>query len=262
MSENWLDIAHGSPRCPTVVVVLGGSRSGTTAVGLELSRHLACPLIGESVHTWSRISAVELCSCGLSDRDCSVWSSLTWQLRRNPHTTRIVAEAIRPVERVRPWALSRRSHPASTTDAVRHMFETLNERLGRPGLLVDTSKRPGYVSVLRAAGIRVLPVWVIREPIAVVRAEMDVKPNPSISDPDRQMGGRSLPRALFAWLSHNSQAAVVTLAGRGPVVRFGNLVQGRVDLECSAMQDLPVSEGRAEVHALHGNPRSLGKTLR
>jgi hypothetical protein len=181
----------GSPRAdfrPSVVLVTGFGRSGTTLVNTILGSTPGIFAGGEIRFLWQRgLVERRQCGCGQQMTECPVWSPVlekAFGTQPEIDPVKLVAEDAR-VMRTRhlPWMLASRPSGArllrrldALPDALSAVYRAIQEVTGAR-LIVDSSKPPSFGYVLEHLGtidLRILHL--VRDPRAVAYSWTRAKP--------------------------------------------------------------------------------------
>ena len=200
------------------IVYIGAvGRSGTTLLERSIATSPSFVCLGEMVHLWQRgLRLDEPCGCGTPFRECPFWSAVgkrafggwdqldlrqieSWKHRvdRNRHIPLLIAPR-----------LARRSFRQALdglTATLDRLYTAVAEHAdadaGQSVVLIDSSKHPSYLFVLRhmrAHRIRLLHV--VRDPRGVAHSWSKVVERPEAGDDMEQLG---VWRAAARWSSHN-----------------------------------------------------------
>ena len=200
-----------------IVYVGSVGRSGTTLLERSIATSPSFSCLGEMVHLWERgLRLNEPCGCGTAFRKCPFWSAVAetafggWdtldldEIRRWKQTVdrnRFIPFLVVPRLAGRKF----RAALAGLTDVLDRMYTAIAQRAaaddGSPMVLVDSSKHPSYLFVLRhLKSHRVLLLHVVRDPRGVAHSWSKVIERPEAGDDMEQLGTW---RACARWNSHN-----------------------------------------------------------
>ncbi|SRR5579884_242 len=172
------------PKAPVVLSLVGPGRGGSTVIGRILAAQLGAPFPGEtrSMWDWTDFQGGPLCErscgCGRLICECPFWEQVIAEVP-SLLDRQFVAEA----ERIHAGTISAMGMPLYLLSAqkwlrslrlppgylpeLRRLLSVIAEKHGS-SVIVDTSKSPRYVTLLRAAGVDVRVLQVLRDPRAVV----------------------------------------------------------------------------------------------
>lgn len=194
---------------PTVLMLGGFGRSGSTL----LERCLAeCPNVtglGEVLHLWERgLRDDDLCGCSRPFSDCPFWtvvgqkafagwdsvdSSTAVQDRkavvRNRHLAELITGLTRRPRRIQRERLLRR------LDALYGAAWATS----RASLLIDSSKHPAYAYLLRRSSVQLRCVLVVRDPRGVAYSWAKVVKRPETGSTGAYMPRYSTAAAVLNW---------------------------------------------------------------
>ena len=210
------------------VVYLGAvGRSGTTLLERTLASSGGFVALGEVVHLWERgLSADEPCGCGQPFSSCPFWRDVGirafggWERfdldlfdadRRRVDRNRFVPFLIAP--RLAPRSF--RAALQRVLDVLERLYraieETARERHDGPIVLVDSSKHPSYLFVLRRLRSTQLGVLhVVRDPRGVANSWSRQVERPESGDDMERLG---TVRSVARWTSHNLLFELARLLG-------------------------------------------------
>lgn len=219
--------AHGASEAetgaaqPTVLMLGGFGRSGSTL----LERCLAqCPNVtglGEVLHLWERgLRDNELCGCSLPFADCPFWQEVGREAYGgwDKVTVQEVIEDRTSVVRNRylgglitGWSPRRRRIRR------RRFLEALNalyfaaQTVGVSRLLIDSSKHPAYAYLLRSAAVNLKCVLLVRDPRGVAYSWSKVVKRPETDASDAYMPRYSTTAAVGNWCLYGLLFHALTL---------------------------------------------------
>ena len=211
----------------TVLYVGAVGRSGTTLIERAIGTSPSFVSLGEVVHLWHRgLELNESCGCGLAFQECAFWSAVAdrafggwsklnveqvraWQ--RTVDRNRFIPMLIWP----RFASASFRTALAGFTGILDQLYTAISEQVDPGVVLVDASKHPSYLFVLRHLRLhRPRLLHVVRDPRGVAHSWAKVVHRPDGAGDDMERLGAL--RASGRWLSHN---LIFQLAGRLSVRR-------------------------------------------
>lgn len=201
----------------TIVFIGSVGRSGTTLLERTLATSPELIALGEMVHLWDRgVRDREPCGCGADIIECPFWGEVG--RRAFGGWDRIDLGALAAdraaVDRNRyiPFLLAPRLAPgrfraahARLRDVLERLYAAIRdvtaEQHGHEVVLVDSSKHPSYLFLLRTlreSDVRVLHV--VRDPRGVAHSWAKQVARPETGDAMEQLGTL---RACARWTSHN-----------------------------------------------------------
>jgi hypothetical protein len=237
----------------TRVIFLGGlGRSGTTLLERLLGEFPEVVALGEVVHLWARgVLAGEACGCGAAFPACDFWRQVGerafggWR----PSLAERVLTLRQRVDRTR--RIARIAHPdlAEYVRAYRLVYEAAGA-----GVVVDSSKHASLAHCLRAEGLDVRVVHVIRDPRAVAHSWSRTVERPEDGRPMTRWGP---VRTAIHWMAQNTGLELLARQGT-PVtkVRYEDLVADPAATLTTLARDLGLSAARLSF--LEGTTARLG----
>jgi Sulfotransferase family len=262
-----------------VVYVAGSARSGSTIFELALARACGIPAFGELRYIWERgYRDDQLCSCGAAFRDCDFWGRVRALLARGGDvgSTADILQAKSQLDRVRhiPRLAARRPsrngplEGDAYTRALLALYTALGQ-LSPTGVFVDSSKDPSYAFVLRALGIDLSVVHLVRDSRAVAYSWLRRRRRPEVADRVEFMHRRGPARSAAEWSVTDGLFALYRRIEpeRTTCIRYEDFVAApertlaqvgeRLGLECnpasSTASDYSLP-GWARIHSISGNP--------
>lgn len=255
-----------SQRRPRWIYIVGQQRSGSTLLGLLLSRGLDGFFCGELRSLWEVIDEDLVCDCGEAVRDCDVWSAVAGEVYRQlgVGSASEVRELEGPALRHRQLIGARLPTPDPRQVHVRRATEQAVERVTGETTLIDSSKLPATLLVASHVDRPLCAVHLVRDPRAVAFSQSRPKANPG-------RHGELMPRASvgvssFEWVwSQVLTERIVRNALRRSalvdVVRLryedvvGDPIAALAPLVTAPPADLAVAPGAHRLrHAVVGNP--------
>lgn len=158
-------------------------RSGTTLIERALASEDQFVALGEMVHFWERAAIRnESCGCGKPIQECEFWAKVID--RAFGGWDRLDSEAVRQAQqtcdrnRYIPFLLAPRLGPKAFRQALgeftatlARLYDALAETVGPHQVLVDSSKHPSYLFLLRhVPGLDVRLLHVVRDPRGVANS--------------------------------------------------------------------------------------------
>lgn len=168
------DLLASAHNRPTVLLIAGSGRSGSTLFERSLGDVPGVTAVGETVHLWERgLRDDELCGCGRPFSGCPFWARVGeiafggWDTVPAPEMVRLRHDVVRTRYLPRMlgptvdagWRLRR----DRLSRAVGALYQAVIEVTGAR-LVVDSSKMPAYAGLLRHAGVDVRCAYVVRNP--------------------------------------------------------------------------------------------------
>jgi hypothetical protein len=207
----------------STVLYLGAvGRSGTTLIERAIATSPSFVSLGEVVHLWHRgLVLNEPCGCGVPFQKCEFWSAVAqrafggWskldldQVQAWQHAAdrnRFIPLLIRP----KLGSAEFRDALTNFTAVLDQLYTAIAEQAGPGVILVDASKHPSYLFVLRQLRLhRPRLLHVVRDPRGVAHSWSKVVLRPEGTGDDMERLG--IVRASARWFSHN---LLFQLAGR------------------------------------------------
>jgi UDP-N-acetylglucosamine transferase subunit ALG13 len=200
-------------RGPTVLMLGGFGRSGSTLLERCLGEAPDVAAVGEVLHLWERgLLHDERCGCGLRFSECPFWRSIgkrafgDWSrvipaaaahdrsaVVRTRRLGGLLIGAIRPRRRLEQSRLTRR---------LGNLYAAIQEESGA-SVLVDSSKHPAYAFLLRRAPVRLRCVLVVRDPRGVAFSWQKSVVRPEVPDDVAHMPQYSVLYTAMRWLGYN-----------------------------------------------------------
>jgi hypothetical protein len=237
---------------PTVAFIAGWGRSGSTLLGLALGECPGAVYVGEVRDLWTRgLRENRLCGCGAPFRDCAFWAAVGdagfggWD--------RLDIERVQYLRRCvdRPWnepslrsAVTRRPRlrvlGTAYAEVLRALYRGIREVSGAE-IVVDSSKIASHALLLKAAGLPVEAVHLVRDSRGVVHSWRKTVLRPDGSSRHGGVGARAQDRshgylykygtatASLRYLLYNAMASDLARCGIPVVtVRYEDLVAAPV----------------------------------
>ncbi len=263
---------------PTVLMLGGFGRSGSTLLERTLGETPGVVPIGEVVHLWARgLVDDQRCGCGEPFSSCPFWTAVGdrafggWAeldaegaradlaaVVRNRNLGALVTGLASPRWRLYRQRLARRTSALYVAAA----------QVGDGSLIVDSSKHPAYAVALRRARIDLRCVLVVRDPRGVAYSWSKTVARPEITDNHVEMPRYGAAFAAVQWSLYSVAFEAIRLL-RVPVmvVRYEDFVRdprttvGAV-LQFAGREDLVehlghVSDNEVDLgvhHTVAGNP--------
>jgi UDP-N-acetylglucosamine transferase subunit ALG13 len=214
-------------RGPTVLMLGGFGRSGSTLLERCLGEAPDVVAVGEVLHLWERgLLQDERCGCGLRFSECPFWVSVgkrafgDWSrlipaaaaydraaVVRTRRLGGLLVGAIRPRRRLEQSRLTRR---------LGDLYAAIQEE-SNASVLVDSSKHPAYAFLLRRAPVRLRCVLAVRDPRGVAFSWQKSVVRPEVPDDVAHMPRYSVVNTAMRWLSYNALFHLLGLL-RVPVI--------------------------------------------
>lgn len=214
--------APGLQARPSVLMLGGFGRSGSTLLERCLAECAGVTGLGEVLHLWERgLRDNELCGCGVAFHDCAFWQGIGerayggWDtvdvteavtdrqdVVRNRHLAEIVTGWYPPARRQRARRFMAR---------VVAMYRAVPS--SGAGLLIDSSKHPAYAYFLRRARVNLKCVLVVRDPRGVAYSWSKVVRRPETGDSETYMPRYSTIAAVANWSMYSVLFHALTLLG-------------------------------------------------
>lgn len=293
------------PAAPTPLLYLGAvGRSGTTLLERTLATSPDTVALGEMVHLWDRgVRDGEPCGCGAPFAACPFWAEVGRRAFDGWENVDLVALAAqrRAVDRNRYalWLLFPRLAPRRFREPHRRLVEVLDrlyaavhdvasETLGsapgaergeasttpaRPVVLVDSSKHPSYLFLMRALPRqRVGLLHVVRDPRGVAHSWSRRVDRPESGEEMERLGTL---RAVARWSSHNLLFSLVgLLPGPRRTLRYEEFTRDPRELERAAngvlgewgteVRPLSIEDHKVSLgldHTVSGNPMRFARGM-
>ena len=171
---------------PAIVMIAGTGRSGSTLLERLLETSPRSVAVGELTEIWQRgLIENERCGCGEPFRDCPFWSRVgerAFAGWANVDPRRMLSLERRG--RIGPFPLDmiglarlRREERSEYGAAIRRILVAVAEESGA-GTVIDSSKWPRHLAVLRRLDLRLSVVHLIRDPRAVAHSWTLATPKP------------------------------------------------------------------------------------
>ncbi len=218
-------MTDGTPpraRTTRVLVVMGAQRTGSTLLATALGMVPGASVAGELALVWLSRAQRRPCACLHSCADCPVWKPV-FAAAVGQESSDAAFQHLHDVleSEIRLRNLPRLARPAGRRAddadhsellaATQRLYTSLHEVTGAD-VLVDSSKSPAYVNLLRhLPDLDVRVVHVVRDPRGVVDSWSRAKRWES-GDWHEEMRARSLPSSLSRWLAMNVAAEAVRRA--------------------------------------------------
>ena len=241
---------------PTVVYIGGAGRSGSTLLDNLLGSNPGWFSSGELRLLWhARQLWTHKCGCGRLLRECEVWTAVLADLGDVDLSW---AESMhdRLLRSRRAWRLL--SPEAITRVPGGEEFVALNGRLVQSiatvtgaEVIVDSSKSPMGVALLRAAGVDVVAVQLVRDPRAIAwswrRSSGSTDVTPFVP--------RSVPATTLEWVGNNVAMELVVRRLRVPHLRLR--YEDLVDRPSDSLDAIATLAGSSASVPVHGSTATL-----
>lgn len=220
---------------PTVLMLGGFGRSGSTLLERTLGETPGVVAIGEVVHLWARgLVEDQRCGCGETFSRCPFWTAVGDQafggwaeldaegaradlaaVVRNRHLGALLTGLASPRWRLCRQRLTRRTSALYAAAA----------GVGNGMLLVDSSKHPAYAVALRQAHVDLRCVLVVRDPRGVAYSWSKTVARPEITGTHVEMPRYGAAVAAVQWSFYSVAFEAIRLL-RVPVmvVRYEDFV--------------------------------------
>jgi hypothetical protein len=261
-----------------VLYVAGTGHSGTTLLERLLGETPGVAPLGEVIDLWWRgVMRNERCGCGTPFLDCPFWSEVGkeafggWEHVDAPALRATQDRLVRHVNSAmfgRGLAGGGGAGTDQLVDALARLYGAIAAVSGA-SVLVDTSKRVPYASLLGRAGVNVSALNLVRDPRAVVYSLSRRVTRPHVADGSVDyMHTQRVPVAAVEWIVFN-EAIRVLARNRTPVlrVRYEDLVRDpntvvpavlrHAGLDVAEATAPQLDQGTVEfsvTHGLAGNP--------
>jgi hypothetical protein len=261
---------------PVRVVFVGGyARTGSTLLDRLLGQIEGFASFGELRHVWERnFRGNQLCGCGRPFRECPFWNDVVaaafggWDgvdpvaVMRDKRRVDSVWNVPRMLSG--GWTAGFRGALDRYVSAVGALYHGMAEVSGAR-FLVDSTKDPQHLFVLREAGLDVRVAHLVRDSRAVAFSWRRVRHRPEITWRHQDMPRFPVVRSAMAWDVANLVAEASRLVGPYAFIRYEDLVgDPRGALERLAREldlgevDLSFVDGRSATlrtaHTVAGNP--------
>lgn len=201
-------------RGPTVLMLGGFGRSGSTLLERCLGEAPDVVAVGEVLHLWERgLLHDERCGCGEQFSTCPFWRSVgkrafgDWSrvipapaaydraaVVRTRRLGGLLIGALRPRRRLEQDRLARR---------LGNLYAAIQEESGA-SVLVDSSKHPAYAFLLRRAPVRLRCVLAVRDPRGVAFSWQKSVVRPEVTGEVAHMPRYSVVYTAMRWLFYNA----------------------------------------------------------
>lgn len=198
---------------PTVIMLGGFGRSGSTLLERCLAQSEDFVGLGELVHLWERgLQNNELCGCGAAFMDCPFWQDIgrrafdgwshvdreeTLSDRKTVVRNRYLPELI-----LRKGFRSRRLPRKRFIAVLNRLYQAAYQSSGHR-ILVDSSKHPAYAYLLRAVRVDLRCVLVVRDPRGVAYSWSKIVARPETGSRGEDMPRYSITASIFNWTTYS-----------------------------------------------------------
>ncbi|WP_284450354.1 sulfotransferase [Spongiibacter tropicus] len=201
-----------------VLYIAGAGRSGTTLLDQYLGSSEGYFSVGEIKYLIpAGYGRDQRCSCGEKLKLCSVWGGLAEKLdgrvdfnkfatlfNRVMKRRQLIWQAF-PIARGREY----QNYLNDYKEMLSEIYLTLSEMIGDESIIVDSSKDPGYLSILaEIPNIEIYVLHCIRDPRGVAYSRKVAKLKTSL-DYEEYMPTQSLIKALTLWVGVNVASSLV-----------------------------------------------------
>lgn len=263
---------------PTVLLMLGSGRSGSTLLERALGESRGVAALGETVHMWRRgVAQDELCGCGAAFHQCEFWSRVGhtayggWRMldlddviasRNRVVRTRRIPELL-----ITGWDPGWRRQRDRLVTTLERLYYGAREESGAQ-VLVDSSKLPAYAALLRGAHIDLRCLFVVRDPRGVAYSWAKSVERPEIVGERVLMPRYSPARSTATWSAFAVVSQSLRAAGvKVRTVRYEDFLESPTRTVADILSfaqsptepaDVPHISGRTlslgEAHTVAGNP--------
>jgi hypothetical protein len=166
---------------PVWVYVAGSGRSGSTVLGVLMTRATRAFNCGELRELWDSLEAGRRCQCGSVLADCDLWASVVDDVRRTLGVDFAAAMEARRARR--HWSrTARRFAWLSPLDvALRNATEQAIERVTGASIIIDTSKLQQALATAARRQRRMVVIHLVRDPRGVAFSRRRPKAIPHLS---------------------------------------------------------------------------------
>ncbi len=246
------------------VVFLGGlGRSGTTLLERMLGEIPGVCALGEVVHLWQRdIRNGDSCGCGKQFADCEFWAEVGerafggW---RNVDVDRVLhlRDSVERTRHIPVLAVSRKSAEVRAyADYYARVYRAA-ATVGGASVIVDSSKHSALAYCLRATGLDLRVVHVIRDSRGVAYSWTKQVDRPEATG--EEMTRYTPARAAMLWNAHNTALGLLRRVGV-PVsrVRYEDLIAAPAAALTRVADFAGVHVSAADLNFLHDDRVTLG----
>lgn len=216
-------------RPPTVLVVVGSGRSGSTLLERALGEVPGVAALGEVVHIWERgVRGDELCACSRRFSDCPFWSEVGEQAFggwRSLDVDQLIRDrsAVVRTRHVSRLLLGRPSGPwdESRERLLGHFSGVLRAAaaVAGAGLVVDSSKLPAYAALLLRGDVDLRCLEVVRDPRGVASSMRKQVPRPEVTERVDLMYRTGVAQSALWWSSYEVVSRMLAVCGSAPFLR-------------------------------------------
>lgn len=202
---------------PIVVYIAGAGRSGTTLLSRILGEINGWFSAGELNYFWAVGHRKNtLCSCGQPILQCEFWAQvLNKYMARNPDSQPAYLEEAIARRKYLPQILlpllassQFKRNKSAYIEVLREFYWAIAE-IANAGVIVDSSKDPGYALLLKEAGFDVKIVHLVRDVRAVAYSRRRKKRRTHLRDEIAYMPVQSMPEVLAKWWGVNILSEVL-----------------------------------------------------
>ena len=196
---------------PTVLMLGGFGRSGSTLLERCLAEAPGAVGVGEVIHLWERaLRDNELCGCGEPFGSCSFWQQVGesafggWRRldvsqmvddRTDVVRTRYIPQLVTGITPRR-----RRMRRDRLIERLQRLYATISN--DGKDLVIDSSKHPAYAYLLRRMNVSLRCVLVVRDPRGVAYSWSKVVRRPETTDGDGLMPRYSAASTVMNWTTY------------------------------------------------------------
>jgi len=249
----------------TITIYLGAvGRSGTTLLERTLATSDHIVALGEVVHLWDRgLRDNEPCACGKPFSVCSFWIEVGQRGFGGWDRVDLdqVGEDRRVVDRNRyiPWLACPLAAPARFRESRERLLEVLRALYDaiaetsrahfgdNVGILVDSSKHPSYLFLLRGVrGSDVRLLHIVRDPRGVAHSWNKHVARPESGEAMERLG---TTRACARWMSHNLLFSLVAASTPSRRLAYERFTADPIELSRAIDELAPeVRPTRLDIH--------------
>jgi Sulfotransferase family len=221
---------------PSILYIAGADRSGSTMLGMLLGELPDCVSVGELRHLWKRgVLENRLCGCGVAFSDCPFWSQVGqaafggWSgddaVRQVELLHAVGRQRHFPLVATRTGRAPFRADVQEYADRQGRVYEAVAAVSGRP-VIVDSSKSPVYALTVRATGLDMRVLHLIRDSRAVAHSWTRTRAMVDAQDANLYMPTFGPAWSSVTWISNNLAVDAMRAFGFPAVtIRYESLVR-------------------------------------